>query len=294
MLDGIAISKYGGIVAALVFAGMGMPIPEEIPIVTAGAMVGHDAQAIATYPEQYGALGGGPLAALAPPPHGLTRWWIMLPVVIIGVVSADCILYFVGRRYGVYLLSLGWVKRRILPPEKQAQIEANFKKNGIMILLGARFTPGIRTPVFLMAGILKMPLRSFLVADALYAVPGVNLLFWLAYWFTDQFVEAVTAADRYRPMILVAVLAAVLGAVLYKFITSRRLSTGNLEEIPSLVKPVGAVTHAVERTIEITMDKTFETAAVMIDKVTHPMGPTRPDGKVEPQESPVPPIPPVS
>lgn len=299
MLDAISLSKYSGVVLALVAAGMGMPIPEEIPIVTAGAMVGHDAQALAYYPDLYGAVGGGIMAVNTPAPRGLTRWWIMLPVVVVGVVAADCILYFVGRRYGNYLLSRSWVQKRLLPPEKQRQIEENFKKNGIMILLGARFTPGIRTPVFLMAGILGMPLRSFLIADALYAVPGVNLLFWLAYWFTDQFVEAVTAADRYRPMILVAVLAAVLGAVLYKFITSRKLSTGNVEDIPTIVKPVGAVTHAVERTIEMTVDKTFETAAVMIDKVTHPMGHSGPASSRTEQKPPAaeaspPPVPPCS
>ena len=41
--------------------------------------------------------------------------------------------------------------------------------------------PGIRTPVFLSAGIVRLPFRKFLLADVLYAIPGVNLIFWLAY-----------------------------------------------------------------------------------------------------------------
>jgi hypothetical protein len=138
--------------------------------------------------------------------------------------------------------------------------------------MGARFTPGIRTPVFLMAGVLRMPLYRFLMADALYAIPGVNLLFWLAYWFTDQFVEAITAAERHKPLIIVAVLAAVGGALLYKLLVGRKVSTGDPDDIPSLVKPVGAVTHAVEQTIEKTVERTGSAAAFVFDKVTHPFG----------------------
>ena len=39
MFDLVTISKYAGVAATLILAGFGVPIPEEIPIVTAGAMV---------------------------------------------------------------------------------------------------------------------------------------------------------------------------------------------------------------------------------------------------------------
>ncbi|MFO0848817.1 MAG: DedA family protein [Gemmataceae bacterium] len=286
MFDAITLWKYGGVLAALLAAGFGAPIPEEIPVVTAGAMVGHDAQAVADYDtlsdayEVAGAVGGGPIAYLAPqPPAHLTRWWLMLLVCIVGVVVGDTVIYTVGRVWGPRLLANGWVQRHVLPPDKQHKIEANFAKNGIMILLGARLTPGIRTPVFLMAGVLRMPVQRFLLADALYAVPGVNLLFWLAYLFTDQFVAAVTAVEKHRPLVLVAVLAAVGGVVLYKLLVGRTLSTGAVEEIPAVVKPVGVVTQAVEQAIEKTVGKTVETAAKVVDKVIHPHGhPAAPHG----------------
>jgi membrane protein DedA with SNARE-associated domain len=200
----------------------------------------------------------------------------MLPACIVAVVLGDCVLYSFGRIGGRRLLQVGWVQRRILPPEKQVKIEENFAKNGILILLGARLTPGIRTPVFVMAGVLKMPLSRFLLADGLYAIPGVNLLFWIAYLFTDQFVAAVQAAERHKPMVAVAVLAAVGGVVLYKMLANRTLSTGDVEEIPPYVKPVGKVTHAVEQAVEKAVGKTVQVsakaAAVVVDKVTHPLG----------------------
>ena len=113
-----------------------------------------------------------------------------------------------------------------------------------------------------------MPVRRFLLADALYAIPGVNLLFWLSYWFTDQFVEAIKAVDRHRPMVILAILSAAGGVVIYKFLTSWNLATGSVEDIPAYAKPVGVVTNAIEKTVEKTIEKT----ASVIVKVTHPMG----------------------
>lgn len=265
MFDGVSLSKYIGVVAALIGAGMGLPIPEEIPIVTAGAIVGHDSQSMIDARVE-----------AKPVPPGMTHWWIMLPVLIVAVVVSDSILYFAGRWFGPWLLSRKWVQKKILTPEKRTKIEANFEKRGVMILMGARFTPGIRTPVFIMAGVLRMPAYRFLLADALYAIPGVNLLFWLSYWFTDQFVEAIKAVERHKPLVIVAVLAAIGGALLYKLLVGRKVSTGDPDEIPSLVKPVGAVTHAVERTLEKTVERTGSAAAFMFDKVTHPFGHTAP------------------
>ncbi len=269
MFGSLTISKYAGVALLLVAAGFGLPVPEEIPIVTAGAMVGHDAQEL-IHDDIAGALGGGPLAYLTPQPTNVTKWWIMLPVIIIAVVVGDSVLYCVGRFGGTRLLANGWVQRRILPPDRQASIVENFHKNGIMILLGARLTPGLRSPVFLMAGVLRMSVRRFLLADLLYAIPGVNILFWLSYVFTDQFVEAIKSVERHKPLVFAVILAAIIGAALYKIISSRKVSTGDMSQIPGYAKPVAGVTNAIEKAVEKTVEKTIEKTAQVIDKVTHP------------------------
>jgi len=275
MFDSVTLWKYGTVLATLLIAGFGAPIPEELPIVGAGALVGHDAQELAYHDEIAGSVGGGPVAYLESqktPPH-LTRWWIMLPVCMFGVVAGDCSIYWIGRLWGTKLLASAWVQRRLLPPEQRQKIEENFHKNGILILLGARLTPGIRTPVFMMAGVLQMKFRRFLLADCLYAIPGVNLLFWLSYWFTDQFKSAVESVDKHRPIAIAIVLALAGAVILYKVLKNRtKIATGDPSEIPGYAKPVGVVTHAVEQTIEKTAAVTAAAAMVVVDKVTHPLG----------------------
>jgi membrane protein DedA with SNARE-associated domain len=212
---------YLGIFLALLASGLGVPIPEELPVITAGIMVGHE---------------DTPL-----------RWYYMLPVVIAGVVIGDGFLYGIGRIWGRRLLERKWVQKR-LPPEKRERIEKNFHDRGIMVLLGARLLPGIRTPIFIMAGVLRVPLSQFLLADALYAIPGVNLLFWLAYMLTDQVVEGYKRVEEYRPLVMV-VLAMVFGVVLYRYLFTKRVSTGEPPP-PIIAKPAEAVVHAVEMAVE--------------------------------------------
>src|SRR5437667_1067138 len=83
----------------LVAAGIGFPIPEELPIIGAGIWVGHNNDL-------------GPLR------------WIILPVCIAGVVISDGMLYGVGRYFGPKLLEWRAIKR-LLPPQKRERIESN-------------------------------------------------------------------------------------------------------------------------------------------------------------------------
>jgi membrane protein DedA with SNARE-associated domain len=219
-LDTTALYVYLGVFAALVAAGIGFPMPEEIPIVTAGALAGHAAQ------EADRSL----------------HWWLLLPICILGVVISDMLLYLVGRVFGLGLLKFPLVAR-ILPRERLERIQKNFRRYGVLILLFARFLPGIRSPIFLTAGIMRLSWRRFLLADGLYAIPGVSLLFFLAYWFTDQFRDLVERAEadlsRVRPLLVVA---AILGIAIYFVVQflQHPVHMGDPQELPLIGDQVAA------------------------------------------------------
>jgi membrane protein DedA with SNARE-associated domain len=206
-VDAAALWKYLGVLGTLLAAGMGLPIPEELPIVTAGAIVGRNA------------TGGHPY------------WWIMLPVCIVGVVVGDGFLYTIGRLWGYRVLKLRWVRTKLLTPDKQERIERNFHRYGFWILLGARLLPGIRSPIFLMAGINRLPLIKFLIADIVYAIPGVSILFFLAYEFTDRFVRLIEKANEVRSTIILALIAGGVG-YLIRYFQEHPVSTGDPAELP--------------------------------------------------------------
>jgi membrane protein DedA with SNARE-associated domain len=213
--------QYLGVFTALVISAFGVPIPEELPIITAGVLVGKEWDN----------------------PDSWMKWWAMLPVCIAGVVCCDMILYFIGRQWGTKLLKWKWVQKRVLPPEKKEKIERNVHDYGVAILLVARFLPGIRTPIFVMSGIMRLPFRKFLLADGLYAIPGVNLLFWLSYWFTDQFSRAFEKVEGNRPIVAAVILAAASGFLAYQYLFKRPVSTGDPKDLPVIGKQMATLSH---------------------------------------------------
>ena len=170
-----------------------------------------------------------------PRPQRHPLWWIMLPVCILGVITCDAFLYGIGRWQGPPLLEKPWVQRYVVKPEKRARIERNFQKYGIRMLLGVRLLPGIRAPVFIVAGVVRLPLYRFLLADGIYAMPVVSVLFGLAYWFTDLVVTAVHNFERQisslKHYLVIGAIAALGGWLLYEF-WKRWVVTGDPKEVP--------------------------------------------------------------
>jgi membrane protein DedA with SNARE-associated domain len=200
-----------------VAAGLGAPIPEELAMVAAGLWT-------ATSPE-----------------HGPARW-LMLPVCLLGVLIADILLYGIGRLYGTRLLEHRWLAH-LMPPEKRLRIERNFNRYGVNILLVGRLLPGIRAPLFVTAGTMRLPIPKFVLADALGAVLGNSLLFFLAFWFGDQFKELIESAERgvarFRTVLILAGLAGVAIFLLIQFLR-RPVPTGDPKDLPIIGSQVAA------------------------------------------------------
>jgi membrane protein DedA with SNARE-associated domain len=206
---------YLGVFVGILLTGLGFPMPEELPIVLGGA------------------LAGGFAAQ-----ENTIYWWIMLPVCIVGVVIGDSFLYGIGRLWGAKLVERPFVKKHLIAPEKLASITENFRKYGIRILLFARLTPGIRAPIFLSAGITRLPLSQFLLADGLYAIPGVSLLFFLGYFFTERMIHLVThEVEMAKNIIILVIILGVAGYFTYRFLR-RPVLTGSPTELPPIVEPM--------------------------------------------------------
>lgn len=271
MPDAATLWKYASVFAALIAAGLGVPIPEEIPVAAGGAMVGHGSSRADPEAPAWavGTLGlplpeaAGPAAAAAQadiarqnaiplPPHPV--WWVMLPVCIVGVVLSDTVLYAIGRHGGGRLLEHHWVQRHLVKPDKRAKIERNFQKYGVKILLGARMLPGIRAPIFIMAGVMRLPVTRFVLADGLYALLGVNVLFWLGFWGGDAFADLVRAAEHrvqsvVRPLLVIGALAAVAAYLLRQYLR-RSVVTGDPKEVPVIGAKIIAPPHHAPAAVE--------------------------------------------
>jgi len=186
---------YLGILAALLLGSLGVPIPEEMPIVAAG-ILSHE---------------------------GLARWWLALPVCVLGVVSGDMVLYWAGRRWGERLL--GWrVVRHVLTRARADWLQAAYREHAMKTVAMARHVTGLRAAAFLTAGIARVPFWKFILADAAAAAVSVPLAFGLAYFFTHQIGAILADVHRVERWLALAGLVVVAGGlVVYAARWNRRV-----------------------------------------------------------------------
>lgn len=181
---------YLGIFVVLLVASLGVPIPEEIPIVTA-AVLSHE---------------------------GLARWWVALPVCVVGVLSGDVVLYWAGRRWGKRLLNWRMV-RLVLNAQREARFKAAYRRHAAKTIFMVRHVMGLRAAAFLTAGISQVPFWKFLAADCGAATLGVPVNFGLVYFFTDRLEEVladVLRVQRWFGLVAVVAIATVLAVVIWR------------------------------------------------------------------------------
>lgn len=190
---------YAGLFIVLFLGGLGAPIPEELPIVAAGALASAE----------------------------VVRWWIALPVCVAGVLAGDVVLYWVGHHWGERILE--WkVVRRILTKSREERLVAGYRRHGVKIVFTARHIMGVRAAAFLTAGIAHIPFWKFLAVDTAGALISVPISFGLAHLFTDQLHRIAGDIHRYdRWLILVVLLLVAAGLA----VLIHRRSQRDLEKI---------------------------------------------------------------
>jgi membrane protein YqaA with SNARE-associated domain len=120
---------------------------------------------------------------------------------------------------------------RLLPRARRERTEENFHRYGVSILVFGRLVPGIRSPLFLTAGTMRLPLPRFLLADGIGAVVGNSLFFFLGYWMGDSFKSLVGEAEKLKPILIVTGIGLLAAFLLWHFLR-HPVSTGDPKEVP--------------------------------------------------------------
>ena len=170
---------YVLIFGVLLMCGFGLPLPEDI-LLFAGGMLAY---------------------------YGQADIYLMTIVAFFGIMIGDATIFFLGNRFGPTLLSHR-VFQKIMHAERLAYVKESFHAHGNKVIFGARFMPGLRTPVFFTAGTLHLPFRVFLFYDGMAALISVPAITFAVYYFGGQ-VEKVVHTIRNIEHGIILVIAAV-------------------------------------------------------------------------------------
>ena len=103
----------------------------------------------------------------------------MVVVGMLGVLAGDGFMFVAGRLWGQKILKFKPIAR-VMTPKRYAQVQEKFDKYGNWVLFVARFLPGLRTAVFVTAGISrKVSYTRFILMDGLAALISVPVWIYL-------------------------------------------------------------------------------------------------------------------
>lgn len=174
------LHAYGLILGVLFICGMGVPIPEDITLITAGLLAGQ-----------------GKISLVG-----------AMIVGFIGVLIGDTILFLVGQKYGRRVFTWPFF-RKIFTEARIVKAELRIMTHAKKICFTARFMPGLRAPIFLTAGIMKVPFKTFFFQDGLAALLSVPVWIYLGYWFSDNIDEALKHAKEINYVIIGLILVGI-------------------------------------------------------------------------------------
>lgn len=146
--------SYAVLFGLLFACGLGLPLPEDIPLLIAGALVAKGRMSLA-------------LAAVC-------AWC--------GIIGGDIVLYNLGKKFGLEVRRLPMIGRH-LSQTRLEQVHGMFEKWGVWVVAIGRMFAGIRGAMVVVAGAIRFTFWKFLLADGLAAIVSGGLFLALGYLF---------------------------------------------------------------------------------------------------------------
>jgi membrane protein DedA with SNARE-associated domain len=168
----------------LLLCGLGLPVPEDIPLISAGYLI-----------------------------HlGQSTWAIALFVCMMGVLVGDSVIFWFGKRLGNKLLRSRLVMF-FTTPKKIIKVKAYYRKYGPKIILVGRFLPGLRAPIFFVAGSTGLRYRKFITFDGIAALVSVPVWLFVGSKFGNEIDSLLAYIQRGKE-----IAGAVLGGLVLLYI----------------------------------------------------------------------------
>lgn len=193
LLETFALYPYLGAAVVFLACGLGLPLPEEIVLVSAG----------------YACFKG----------FAHVGW--MMGACAASILAGDLVPFLLGRTFGPRLLRLRPL-RMLVNRRRLAKLDKWFRRRGDLAVFFARFVPGLRVVAYFTAGTLRMRAMRFLVLD----LAGIALvcppLIWVGYHFGDVIDEAILRVKQVERGILWTVIGAAVVLIVVWSVRQRR------------------------------------------------------------------------
>jgi membrane protein DedA with SNARE-associated domain len=179
---------YALLFGALAASGFGLPINEDLLLLTAAALTLRGIMAPAT----------------------------LVVVAWCGLLLADGLIFHWGRRFGAPLLRHRAIGR-LVRPGRVVLMQRRMRRHGAASIFAVRFMPGLRTALFFAAGSMKIPYRRFALFDGVAAAIELPLLVAAVRAVGGRWRDIVAAVQPWQGLLWPLVLGVAALVLLYRW-----------------------------------------------------------------------------
>jgi membrane protein DedA with SNARE-associated domain len=179
---------YLGIFLLLTLGTLGLPFPEDTTLILGGFLM----------------------------VQNVVQLFPALSVIYPTLLLTDFLLYWIGKRFGRRVVEHK-IFHRVLSLNRLLKLEGKFRKWGIWVVFFGRQLLGVRAQIFLVAGVMRMPARKFLFADALSALISMAIMTGIGYLGGSQIQMLREVMATWNRIIMFFLVLIVLGWSLLRY-----------------------------------------------------------------------------
>lgn len=209
----------------LLFAcGLGLPLPEDIPLMIAGALVAKGKMHLAI--------------------AGIAAWC--------GIIGGDIMLYHLGKKFGLEITRLPFVGKH-LTKARIERVEEMFDKYGIGVVGVGRLFAGVRGAMVVAAGAIRFNFVKFIITDGIAAIVSGGFFLTVGYYLGTKL--NANTVSQFKHWFIAGACILALGVVLWVIWRRRRapaLSTRGVDRMEKVVQKVEQAAQRVGHATHIT------------------------------------------
>lgn len=185
--------------ALLFCCGLGLPMPEDVPLILTGALLC----------------------------HGVKTWAICGTLNWLGIMGGDICLYWISRTIGLRVTQLPLIRNHVTM-ERIEKVRGWFETYGIAVVGIGRLIAGIRGAMVVTAGVTKFNFAKFIVADGLAAMFS-GAIFMVLGWLVGKHISDENI-HHFKNYFIGGAAILTVGVVLY-FVWKRRKHAAKVPDV---------------------------------------------------------------
>ena len=214
----IAAVGYPALFGLLFACGFGLPVPEDVPLIVAGALIAK-----------------GSMSWLW---AGIFAWC--------GIIGGDICLYWISRKVGPRVTQLPLLRGHITQ-DRLDRVHKMFDKYGVGVVAVGRLFAGIRGAMVICAGTIRFNFLTFIIADSLAAVVSGGLWMWLGHWLGSNLTAE--KVEHYKFRIIAGMIVLAIGFLIW-VLWKRKHKEQVLNHDEKVIKTVTTIQHKVTEKIK--------------------------------------------